>query len=412
MKRNLFKFKEAVEEQGKLAMYDISEKYTSGLIVYKKKYSSGITSKLGGASLGGVFQLGNDQTFSYYSSLKDELHGHFIRFGASKNYAYSVEDYGLALFSTWVGKDGVVVQNSLIDIKKDNWKTLYQEHPEYFKVIEEFYSDMEADNGARALCADFLYTKPLSLDLSYKLFWAYNRKQISQNHEIDNSAFLIYDLLMSYRKTLADVNAQSLLPSCDNTCIIKFDYAPLLPQLTCNITLREIGKETKANSVSELVDYPYLPAISFEKEVDIAMRTITNFADNIDLIVCEGYGHTHPSGVGTASAIGIELNTPSIGFMINSGDEMAPGAELNRKAFWAGELIVQTFSLSKSDSFVHLSPGYLIDRDMLPSIFNELQGHFEELAIERSLLGKSEVYFPAFNPMVKDEVFFERNNLV
>lgn len=193
----------------------------------------------------------------------------------------------------------------------------------------------------------FLFSEDESNELCLKkiLFWDFNiviehfiidsKGQIERYGNINDKSNEIVKLnWLNYRNSFSDPNMFDFLPFYNQQNELKekvisqdelpneikyiagvdVAYNELEQRLVAGIVILDAQtfQIVEEASHEEKLSFPHVPGLLPFIEVPHVIAAFKKLSIKPDLIVCDGYGINHPKGVGIATHLGIELDTPTI----------------------------------------------------------------------------------------------------
>ena len=132
----------------------------------------------------------------------------------------------------------------------------------------------------------------------------------------------------------------------------------------CLYTYPELMHVEDAYAIADIT-FPYIPGLLSFREGPAIIKAIGNLNKKPDLILFDGQGIAHPSGMGIAAHIGVLLNIPSIGCAKSRlvGDYSRPGNRKGRKTElrYHHKIIGTVLRTRDNVKPLFISPGHLID---------------------------------------------------
>ncbi len=133
------------------------------------------------------------------------------------------------------------------------------------------------------------------------------------------------------------------------------------------------------------IKFPYIPGLLAFREIPPILEALKKADHDIDMIICEGHGISHPRGFGFASHLGVMLNIPTIGVAKNLLFGVVGGERHLISEFYISKVInpgnneaiaysVEKISGNRSLKPVYVSPGHLTDLKTSLDVFLRISG--------------------------------------
>lgn len=163
---------------------------------------------------------------------------------------------------------------------------------------------------------------------------------------------------------------------------VRLAPAQPLPATVCGVDVSYTKDSDRAVAAAVVVDsatlevveqatvvgrpsFPYVPGLLSFRELPLVLQALAELAEPPEMVVADGHGFAHPTRLGLASHLGLEINRPTIGCAKTAfvGDHADPQPQ---RGAWAeitdgGQVIGHVVRTQTNVKPVYVSPGHLID---------------------------------------------------